>query len=506
MNIAIIIGVSKYTDSTNNLPGCKNDAKAIHDILQKTDKFSPILYINENENSAKTKELITNFISTHKGSTVEELFFYYTGHGQFQGDDFYYNLSDFDPKKRKQTSLQNSEIDDLFRTLSAGLVVKVIDACQSGTTYIKENNFLVKYFDASQRGFKKCYFLNSSLNTQSSYQNEDISFFTSSFIRSMREHQTDDIRYKDIIDFISDEFDGNPEQTPFFVVQADYTEKFCTLSKSIRQFIISLESVNSIKKLANDHPLTLAELVKLEAKDYVDKEGAVQMLEIVRNEFKGFNLDPEIADLYKIEVKFLEDYQVIPHKRAIGNWIKQNANTYFANPTYETVEVLLPMPAIQQTSLAHYSIFGQSPNNAFAWNAPNYVEPEKQYVTNINGFDQKIDIPFKAISIDILGAYPNLTGYNCVVIFLLSKKNIRFFYFISNYIEQNWENKKVNTKGLEWSTTEQKITDSVAIQEAIKVINLKFQTKIQEDLAEKFKVVPQESDRLAASEAITSED
>ena len=33
MNIAIIIGVSTYADSKNNLPGCKNDAEAINMIL-----------------------------------------------------------------------------------------------------------------------------------------------------------------------------------------------------------------------------------------------------------------------------------------------------------------------------------------------------------------------------------------------------------------------------------------------------------------------------------------
>ncbi|TON37427.1 hypothetical protein, partial [Vibrio parahaemolyticus] len=40
--------------------------------------------------------------------------------------------------------------------------------------------------------------------------------------------------YKDLIDFVSDSFESNSEQTPFFVVQADFTEPFCTVSKTLR--------------------------------------------------------------------------------------------------------------------------------------------------------------------------------------------------------------------------------------------------------------------------------
>lgn len=75
MNIALIIGVSTYSHSNNNLPGCKNDADAIYQILKKSEKYDDILVINNNENSAKTKELLSNFFLKHKGTVVNELFF-----------------------------------------------------------------------------------------------------------------------------------------------------------------------------------------------------------------------------------------------------------------------------------------------------------------------------------------------------------------------------------------------------------------------------------------------
>lgn len=45
MNLAIILSVSEYTDSINNLPGCKKDADCINNIITKTSKFDEILFI-----------------------------------------------------------------------------------------------------------------------------------------------------------------------------------------------------------------------------------------------------------------------------------------------------------------------------------------------------------------------------------------------------------------------------------------------------------------------------
>lgn len=241
MNLAIILSVSEYTDSMNNLPGCKKDADCINNIITKTSKFDEILFINDKLSSGKVKEKLTTFISEHKNKRIDELFFYYTGHGEFKNNEFYYLLSDYNQIKKNQTSLQNEEVDSLFRTLNPDIVVKVIDACQSGKAYIKEAGAITKYFQKTINRFNRCYFLNSSLKDQSSFQTEVISDFTLSFINSIKEHDTNEIRYKDIIDFISDVFEKNTLQTPFFVVQADYTEKFCVINKTLKEYLNSLD-------------------------------------------------------------------------------------------------------------------------------------------------------------------------------------------------------------------------------------------------------------------------
>jgi hypothetical protein len=123
MNIAIILAVSNYTNAANYLPASKKDGEVIHAILTETKKYDKILTINNSESSARTKELLSNLFVECKGIKIDELFFYYSGHGEFSNDEFYYLLSDFDHKKKNQTSLQNNEIDDLIRTLNPQIVI-----------------------------------------------------------------------------------------------------------------------------------------------------------------------------------------------------------------------------------------------------------------------------------------------------------------------------------------------------------------------------------------------
>lgn len=462
MNIAIIIGVSNYVDSKNNLPGCKNDADAINLIIKKTEKFENILFINDNLQSAKIKEQLTNFISENKGKSIEELFFYYTGHGEFQNDEFYYILSDFDTKKRNQTSLQNGEIDDLFRTLNPELVIKIIDACQSGTTYIKESNVLSKYFIDTKKGFRKCYFLNSSLNNQSSYQDKNISFFTASFIKSLKEHSTNEIRYKDIIDVISDEFSSNNDQTPFFVIQADLTEKFCTFPKELKEYLLTFNAKELPDTTPKDKPLTLSEIVKLKAKEYIDKEGALKSIDIIKREIELLKLNADISELFQIDIEFLEENKTIPQLKVIGTWLTKNENDFFAKVVYEE--------------------------------RMDY-ETGEEYTT-MTGFDLKFETPFKGIKLEINSLFPNITSYQVNIVFLISRIHLRFFYFITNYIEESFDNKSLNIKGIKWFTDEVKISAEAEIQEAVRTLTSTIEDRIRKDIEAKYQTTEPPVDDL----------
>jgi enoyl reductase-like protein len=110
-------------------------------LLKSTGKYDHhLLCISENTNASEVKEKISNKIEELQDEDIDEIFFYYTRHGDFYQNEFYYVLSDFNSEKRKQTSLENSEIDNWFRSLEPNMIIKVVDACHSGVMYVKEND------------------------------------------------------------------------------------------------------------------------------------------------------------------------------------------------------------------------------------------------------------------------------------------------------------------------------------------------------------------------------
>jgi len=373
-------------------------------------------------------------------------------------DEFYFILSDFDAKKRNQTSLQNKEIDDLIRTLSPSIVIKVIDACQSGTLYVKEVGLVNKYFQESKKEFKKCYFMNSSLTSQSSFANDKISFFTASFVNAIKEHKTSDIRYKDIIDVIADDFSMNQEQTPFFIIQADLTEKFCTIEQQLKDYVT--ETLNfELDSAEGKTIMSLSDLVKLDALNYIDKDGAVKALKSIQNKINTFTLNEPLKDLYEVKINFLDNHRNITKLHVIVKWLKDNEHDYFATPITEE---------------RYDDIIGMYPV--------------------VIGFDLDIDVPFKVVSIDVMAKYPNILSYHSEITYFISKKSIRFFYFTTNYLDRNWNEKELETKSLKWFTGDYKIASESDIMKGVKQVLLSIQNKIESDLENKFKVEDKDDD------------
>ena len=470
MNLAIVISVSEYIDTRNNLPGCKKDADCINSILNKTGKFDEILFINEKLSSGKVKEKFTAFISEHKSKKIGELFFYYTGHGEFQNDEFYYLLSDYNQDKKNQTTLQNEEVDSLFRTLNPELIIKVIDACQSGKAYIKEAGAITKYFQKTINRFDRCYFLNSSLKDQSSFQTDEISDFTLSFINSIKEHDTSEIRYKDIMDFISDSFEKNTSQTPFFVVQADYTEKFCVISTALKEYLNTLDT-SSIKETGNKAvEISLLEKIKKQASEYFTKEQAIATINELKEKLSKNKLPDELNEIYDLAISFQENYDGIVNKNAIGKWLDDNPHEYFAKSSHT-----------RERKDRHTNILGGLQAVSFL----SRIGDDTEYEWVRNGFELEVDVPFKTIIFTLNSKFPNIESYTARVVYLLSKKQIRFFYFITNFETKNWDEGKLNTK-IEWLTSEYPLKDKEKIIEGLNKIFAQLHVKVKKEIEEKF--------------------
>jgi hypothetical protein len=293
MKIAILIGVDQYTDSLNNLPACKSDVNLMEQVLHSTGEFESILAISKNCTGSNIKDKITGFVSGLKGNTIDEAFFYFTGHGDFYEQQFYYMLSDFDTTKRKQTSLENNEVDNLLRSLQPKLTIKVVDACHSGISYIKGEKEINDHLEKSKNGFKNCYFMFSSNQDQASYQDDELSYFTRSFLKSLAKKDGQKIRYKDIIDFISDEFDRDTGQTPIFITQGAFTEIFCFSNSEIKKNIAPI-----LTEFVGEDPENKSEPVATEMKslEYFVLEGTRQYCDAVEVE----NLLNDIKEWFNI--------------------------------------------------------------------------------------------------------------------------------------------------------------------------------------------------------------
>jgi hypothetical protein len=475
MRIGILIGISEY-DNYNDLPGCDNDIKAINEVLNTSKEFDEIKVFNKRVESSNIKSELSNLFSEWKGNDIDELFFYFSGHGSFINNEFYYILSDFEETQKRQTSLQNSEIDNMIKSIKPKMVTKVIDACQSGVSYIKGNtNIVEKYYSKTTDSFEKCYFLHSSMTSQYSYQNEDLSDFTKSFLESISINNKPSIRYKDIIDYISDEFEKSAEQTPFFITQADHTENFLTTSKELQDVISKY-----IKKEKIDIEVTKEDVIKYNS--YIDKikkdsevyssqEEVQQLLNEIKDLIIETDLKTEMNELYTYKHSFSHHLRDLPKGVLIARWLEDNPNDYFAKADYEKVSY-----QEEETRANPFGAFtSMSRGNKIV----------TKYRNNLMGFEQPIDIPFKYITIDFSPIYPNLTQYALLFTFLISKKDIKVFYAFTSYNETDWSRKEIN-KNFKWSSSDFIIKNKTQILDFISNTILGTETNLLKIMKEKF--------------------
>jgi hypothetical protein len=218
-NIGILIGNTDY-QTLGKLGCCREDVLAIQQLLEATKKFESIEIIL-NQDSFHLKERIRTAIDAHKN--IQEIFFYFTGHGYQRDSEFFFCATNFDVKRPNETGLSNSDLHTLLKAPEADLVVKVIDACSSGTLLVKSD---VSFPPASKQGFKNLIQIASCLDSQNSLTGHPLSLFTEKFRTGALRKSEGAVYYTDIIDALRDEFLDNNDQTPHFVSQGTGREQF----------------------------------------------------------------------------------------------------------------------------------------------------------------------------------------------------------------------------------------------------------------------------------------
>ncbi len=127
----------------------------------------------------------------------------------------------------------------MLRLANTDLVIKVVDACNSGTHLVKAEIGLTPQ---NKQGFKNLIQISSCLDTQSSLTGHPLSLFTQKFRNAALSKTEGVVYYTDVIAALRDQFIGNDAQIPFFVSQytgreqfADDAHKLDKLREALRQ-------------------------------------------------------------------------------------------------------------------------------------------------------------------------------------------------------------------------------------------------------------------------------
>lgn len=438
MNIAFVLGNSDY-DTLTKLEACNNDVKAINEVLKATGKYGRI-FVEQNKKSSELKKSLATTIESIRNSkiSVDELIIYYTGHGCCKNDQFYFLPIDYDSKRHSTTSLSNDELDEMLKSLNPQLTVKFIDACESGQTYIKANTEPKDIFlNTSKSRFNNCYFMYSSNKNQESSASDDFGFFTFSLLRAIKNCSENEIRYKDIIDFITDDFADNDEQKPFFVTQADYTDYFCKDLKSVKEVLASynlefeVDEILSVENVEDSYSKGLIDLIREDSEKCITKEVAINNLKKLKDSIQKLKISPKLNEIFEISVVEIDKISDIDGINNILDDVKKYKYEMFiklkyATEEYET-EVQVPKPV--------NPLFGRALS-------PFFQEYEMKTVTRtrkvLSGFEHSFDTPFSGLSIQLIPKFPNIRKRQLNLVFIFNKRDFIIYSNNEDYYEKEW--------------------------------------------------------------------
>lgn len=350
--IALLVGVSEYSNE-KSLPACDNDLEIVSEVISRAAVFDEVVVIGDSPGSKVAKEKIASFVRRYEDTDVDEVLFYYTGHGARRGEDFLFLFSDYDHGKIEQTSFRNSELDGMINSISPGLVVKVVDACHAGVEYVKSESTLedVLSKSASSR-LKRVYFFFSSASTEPSIAYTDLSVFTKSFASCIAESSGRELRYRDIMAYLADDPNVKKHQTPLFIQQANNTEVFCVVSEEMASHVSQMIAATKVpESLGLPVPVTvpategasarenrLLSEVKAQAKDYCSESQALSTIGSIPEVSERFGWGSVLGELYEIQSTPNTDFDAVPGIAAMAEWLLKAEEPYFAEILYAEEE------------------------------------------------------------------------------------------------------------------------------------------------------------------------
>ncbi len=461
MNLAIVIGISKYNNQ-RNLPACKNDADYFFNILNLSQKYSDILYIYENTDSDSIMNKIEEYIKKYSSEKINEVLLYFSGHGYYNEEEFYFCTSNIDVSMINSTSIINSQIDMLIRGLSPEVYVKIIDACESGSSYIKNINDRKNIFEKNKNEFKTCYFLSSSECNQSSYANEFISNFTKSVLEIIKKYITidgiDDVKYRHILNALSDEYEFNDSQKPFFVMQGNLSDIFVSKNDELNSFLQNMDfsnhnEIDACDSMENDveamDKLIPTQSAAINVKDELVAKILSNLKENASEILEKYAYNEEIINITADNIF---------NKAKIGEWLSENKNKYFVFAEER---------------------YSKKYNNPF--DSLNEIFNQSKIEYQVSGFKLNVDEKNSAYQLE-LKSLNHLPKYCCQLVVIYSLTKIYLFYYFNYSYPQNWQDYLDYVVSDKINIATVIINDKQSLDSAVNDVYKSFQSYCEENL------------------------
>lgn len=315
---AIILANAHYVGSAD-LECCLEDQAALTSLVEATGRFGKIVSLPDLDGDGMRAAIRD---ALPDGQSHDEIVFYFSGHGAQIGGEFFYCGTTFDSFRPNETGLSDSALNDLLRAANSELVVKIIDACASGTLLIKDSQGLNL---SSKDGFRQIVQLASCLNDQSSYPGEPLSRFTEAFCEACLRKVDGPVYYADIIATLRDDFLGDEEQTPFFTSQSTARETLVDDAEKLASFRelyakrwarpangdgnVPVISDQTEALVLNSRPLTAAEMLSAYEAKLKGPEQAKEFINILFDGVIARFKSGDFSEFFDLDVMEHKDFQ-----------------------------------------------------------------------------------------------------------------------------------------------------------------------------------------------------
>lgn len=436
MKIAILIGVSHYINATA-LPGCKADVENMGRLLTATNQYSEIVVLATHTTSSPLKDALRGFFAKYQGvPDIEEVFVYFSGHGLYHTDALLC-CSDFDPSRPATTSISNAEIDDLLRSIGPKVAVKVIDACQSGSPYIKDAS---AGFEKSLRSSRLTSFIcmASSRQDQSSYASADESYFTKHWIDAALYKTDGTVLYRDIQAALADAFANSQEQTPFFVNQGTGLEALGAVTDEMKR-LASVRFKSLPAAPGDDHAaLIAAEIARLDER-YVSFEDAKNAIERAGTELdREPIIDPIVSRFYDKRVSRDAKFSALPNVRSVAEFAQEQgwSKKYFVEIKTRNVQVRVPKDPMS-------ALF--SPMRRLG--DDDYIFETR---TRPNTLESTQSLPFEVAEVAFEARNPSLKSFRVYIGIVHSLTSVMSLSAVVQLTQKSWTERSPELSDVKW--------------------------------------------------------